>query len=104
MMQFSLQDLLGGLIFQLPLITLISWGLFRAFYRGRANTRAPIIIGCCVVVTALMIYLYMAGTERYKLEPAHVYDMIAGLIAMTIGLLVWGKAKPTKPPTDASSP
>ena len=83
---------LGYSVIWLPLITGISWVLFRGLYKGHEGSRAPLVVLSCVAVTGGFIALQLYGSHSgLAFRATDIYEMIDGAIAIIIGLLLWGK-------------
>jgi uncharacterized BrkB/YihY/UPF0761 family membrane protein len=87
-------DFVGYSFLLLPLITVISWAIFRGIYKRTPENRASTVVISCVVVTIGSIALGMYGAKRVMVfQTSDVYEMIDGFIAILIGLRFWGKPK-----------
>jgi hypothetical protein len=70
----------------------LSYGLFRAAYRGKE--RVSIVIGICAFVTVGLITLQHSGGGR--LDQGDLAEILGGVLAAILGAAFWGKSKVKK--------
>ena len=95
----TFKELIGYSIFTLPLITLISWALFKGFFKGDSKQRAGLVVIICTVVTLTLIGLAHYGGQRGPtFTNSDLVYLLDGVIAAAIGIKFWGRSRKDSAP------
>jgi len=83
---------LGASLINIPLMGLITWGLFQAF-RVSLN-RALAVVTSCLIVSAGFLFLALWIDNSFALDENEFFQQITIYLWLVIGLLFWRKPKP----------
>jgi hypothetical protein len=97
-MRNVLAELAGASVVMLPLITLIAWGLFRALYKNKPESRVVLVLLTCTITAIGLITMRQYGRQTgYGFTMVDWVTLLNGAIAAAIGTAFWKGPNPKGP-------